>query len=575
MKNATNMHIALLLLLLITPALFAATDAKNTNSTWSTYGKLQVNDPKITANYHKGNGAQIAQIIILNSPFRDNGILPYTTTSAISQHQNSIKIQSTPGEYEPASFVIQAGKQKLQAVKIEASDLISEDKTSAINANNIDVRLVKTWFQSSDVMRRTDRDAPKRLVPELLLHDSGLVKVDYDKQTNSIRTQPTIHDTDSLLPFNLPASLNQQIWLTVLTPTEAKAGYYTGKITINATMENEEPFAETIDVSLRVLPFQLQETSMLMGQFYLARLVKPYKTYFSARGKNKTQMTKELNDMKQHGVNLMTLDHGYNPDADTSSNIASLKKQIKLIKESGFTTNPIVYVDWKVSEHNNIKHYQNKLNIIKNTFNSEGIDDFWIYNRDEKKLSILQSSIHTFDAAHNIGSKNIVAITKPNIAKHLRGYLDFALIQHRSQESTINKLKTAGIIPIAYGLPHAGEEKPETTRYTYGLKLVEKGFAGTLSYAYQAGECWDDWMHWQKSNYRPNVMAYPTSTKPIPTIQWEAWREGVDDLKYLETYAKLSGKAPRDILNDASSKNISSPDAIRNYLIEKILIFSE
>jgi hypothetical protein len=28
-------------------------------------------------------------------------------------------------------------------------------------------------------------------------------------------------------------------------------------------------------------------------------------------------------------------------------------------------------------------------------------------------------------------------------------------------------------------------------------------------------------------------MAYPTVNKPIPTIQWEGWREGVNDVRYL------------------------------------------
>jgi len=35
--------------------------------------------------------------------------------------------------------------------------------------------------------------------------------------------------------------------------------------------------------------------------------------------------------------------------------------------------------------------------------------------------------------------------------------------------------------------------------------------------------------------YREYMTAYPSSTGPIPTTQWEALREGVDDLRYLET----------------------------------------
>lgn len=580
-KNLFQTYSALLLLLSITPASFAINDtniqtnSQNDISVWTTYGDPQPNDPKITANYRRGNGNQITQIIILSNPFRDKGILPYTKIKPTDDTPQSIKIKSTAGEYESASFVIQTGEQPLQTVKIVASNLISEDSKNTIPSNNIDIRLVKTWFQSSDVMRRGDRDTPKQLVPELLLHDSELVKVDFDKQTNSIRTYPAIQDTNTLLPFNIPAHLNQQLWLTLLTPSEAKQGYYNGELTISASIKNNELYTKKLKISLRVLPFTLQDTPMLMGQFYLARLVKSKKTYFSARGKNKQQMVEELKDMKNHGVNLITVDHAYNEKDDTIKNVTSLRKQIKLIKGANLTDNPVVYVDWKVGGVHDKIQYQNKLSTIQNTFNAEGITNFWVYNRDEKKLATLKSTLHTFDAAHNIGSKNIVAVTKPKIAQHLKGYLDLALVQHKTTKATINDLKTAGVTPIAYGLPHAGEEKPETTRYTYGYALVKKGFEGTLSYAYQAGECWDDWMNWEKSNYRPNVMAYPTASDPIPTMQWEAWREAVDDLKYLETYVKLSGKTPQAILSEASANKANSSDEIRNYLIKNILIISQ
>ena len=575
MKNIAIYTFSVLSLLsttasIATPSPSAAAGNQHEVSSWTTYGEPQPNNPEITALYHRGNGNQSAQIIVLDKPFRDKGILPYTNIRTTKTSRKTLNVTSTAGEYEPASFIIQSGKRQLRAVRIVASDLINENNTSIINAGNIDIRLVKTWFQSSVAMRRTDRDKPKRLVPELLLHDNELVKVDYVKQTNSVRTKPSTRDAESLEPFNIPANLNQQIWLTVSTPLNAAPGYYNGTLTINANTLHNEAFTKTIKITLRVLPFKLQDTHMLMGQFYLARLVKPNKIHYNARGKNEEQMEHELIDMRNHGVNIMTLDHYFDSKANMSINTDSLAKQIRLIKQTINTTNPIVYIDWRVTGHNDEEFYKKKLRHIRDTFFEEGIKDFWIYNRDEKKLSILKSSLHTFRAAHDIDSRNVVAL-RPNNAKSLKGFLDYALIQHSTSKGTIRKLKAAGITPLAYGLPHAGEEKPATTRKTYGIDLVSKGFSGTISYAYQSGQCWDDWMKWEKSNYRPNVMAYPTISKPIPTLQWEAWREGVDDLKYLATYAKLSGKSPVQALNDAASRNIISPDAIRSYLIEKIL----
>lgn len=548
------------------------TSASSKGSKWTTYGDIQAGNPDITAQYKLGNGVAQVRTSILTHPISNEAVLPYSRTISGASAGDTIDFTTTAGEYEPASIVIQSGNKQLNDVVVTISDLVVESGKGDISSTNIDIRLVKAWFQSNDQMRRTDRSKQKQLLPELLLHDNELVQVDYNNQLNLVRKHPALKDASALRPFSIEPNFNQQIWITVKTPDSTMPGNYKGVLTVSAMYDGGEEFRKTISINGKVLPFKLENTKLLMGKFYLARLVKNNKkTYFNARGKNDVQMTAELNDMKRHGVNLMTVDHGYDKSGGELKNRATLSKQVKLIKQAGFTDNPIVYVDWKVGWYDDEKRYLKKMSAVKESFNSVGVDDFWIYNRDEKKLSILRSELHTFEAAHTIGSKNIVAITKPGSAKKLKGYLDLVLIQHRTSTKTINELRQSGIIPLAYGMPHAGEEKPESTRETYGFGLVKKGFSGAISYAYQSGECWDDWMQWKKSNYRPNVMAYPTAEEPIPTLQWEAWREAVDDLRYLATYAKLSGKSPETILQDANKLMISSPRAIRKYLIKKIL----
>ena len=514
----------------------------------------------------RGNGAQTARLIPLQQIYQDEGILPYTRKLDLPQ-SSQITLTATPGEYESGSFILQTGKTALKNVSITASNLTTNDKKQTINNARIDIRLVKAWFQSAKTMRRTNRNRPKILTPELLLHDNKLVKVDFDTQTNAIRHNPGINDAKTLLPFNVPAHFNQQVWVTIHVPDSTPAGTYHGTLTVKSEPDNKNNFDKNIKIQLTVLPFKLANTRLFMGQFYLAWLTKPVKTYYNARGKNTQQMLAELIDMKQHGVNQITIDHNYHNDPQA----ITLSRQIALVKQAGLTTNSIIYVDWQVNGQNNPYRYRKKLQTIQQAFTEQGIGQFWIYNKDEKKLNELVRSSHTFDAAHEIGAKNIVAVTNPQIALQLGNHLDYVLVQHKTPTKTISKLKSKGVTPIAYGLPHAGEEKPATTRYTYGFGLVEKGFAGTLSYAYQSGETWDDWMHWEKSNYRPNVMAYPTANAPIPTLQWEAWREAVDDLKYLETLVKQTGSDLKETLEKAIQNTGREPDKIRLYLIKQIL----
>ena len=45
----------------------------------------------------------------------------------------------------------------------------------------------------------------------------------------------------------------------------------------------------------------------------------------------------------------------------------------------------------------------------------------------------------------------------------------------------------------------------------------------------------------RRHHYRDHVFAYPTSNGVIDTIQWEGWREGVDDTRYVATLIKKDG----------------------------------
>ena len=126
-----------------------------------------------------------------------------------------------------------------------------------------------------------------------------------------------------------------------------------------------------------------------------------------------------------------------------------------------------------------------------------------------------------------------------------------------------------------------GEEKPETYRRKYGFKLWLDGFDGSCAYAYQTGS-WRDpsgWDDWGSDKWRPHILAYPTLSRPIPTLQLEGWREAIDDLRYLTLFLSLSkvekypssGKNRRMLLQTLlSSKIPDDPRELRRLIIERI-----
>ena len=92
--------------------------------------------------------------------------------------------------------------------------------------------------------------------------------------------------------------------------------------------------------------------------------------------------------------------------------------------------------------------------------------------------------------------------------------------------------------------PQVGNEEPETYRRHYGLELWKAGFDGAMDYAYQHGfgHVWNDF---DNPRYRDHVFAYPTLNGVVDTIEWEGFREGVDDVRYVTTLLQCveQGKA--------------------------------
>ena len=69
---------------------------------------------------------------------------------------------------------------------MKASELKGD--AGPIPASAVDIKVVKCWYQSGSAWHNQKQDKSKRvLVPELLLNDETLVKVDREKQENYVK----------------------------------------------------------------------------------------------------------------------------------------------------------------------------------------------------------------------------------------------------------------------------------------------------------------------------------------------------------------------------------------------------
>ena len=92
---------------------------------------------------------------------------------------------------------------------------------------------------------------------------------------------------------------------------------------------------------------------------------------------------------------------------------------------------------------------------------------------------------------------------------------------------------------------HTGPENPEFNRRQNGFAAYLSGYTALCNYCHEFGAYNDD-----SVGYRPMILAYGHYRGSIDTLQWEGFREGVDDIRYATLAVKLARKAAKSKKTD-------------------------
>lgn len=504
----------------------------------------------------KGEGFEV---LVVPEPITNYKILPFTENIENAVQSDTISNTAARDSYEPASFVIRTGDAPLRDVEIEWDDLRAEVKDERGNISYsflpkslIDVRVVKCWYQAGATMRDTMH---KLLTPELLLHDDDMVKVDYAGQINMIKNYKKIADSDELKPFSIPAKKNKQIWLTVYVTKDVRQGNYQGQLRIKSGM-----IMQQISLKIRVLPVALPPPMLEYALFYDGHLGDPNQPLIEAKAnvKTKKQMKADLEDMIAHGLTNATVWHRVGSDkSQWGKDWARLQQVLDIRKEIGWGGKPLLYLDWATNFKNDPDVYQEKIRQIISLAQENSIKDVYIYGVDEKIGQELAALKPLYKTVHAAGAKNFVAGGLNQFLKYTDNLIDILVahgpIPSASDEcpfcagtAQVAKAKQQGQKVYVYSNPHSGLEQPETYRQNYGVNLYFSGVDGTLNWIYQSAGNGNDhqfsgWNDWTRADIRSFIMAYPTVSEPIPTVQWEGWRQGVNDIRFLTLAQQRSG----------------------------------
>ncbi len=422
------------------------------------------------------------------------------------QKTNSVALFASPGEYEPFSFALQP-KVRLTDVWIQAEAL--SGPAGVIPANEVVVRSAEGGFGANRLLLRLGRS------------------------------------------WDMPAWSKELFWVTVHVPLGTRPGTYSGRVVVTS---DGQPVAH-VNVSLEVLPIELEEPPFLLGWHY-------------AWPGSVELLRRTLKDMREHGMTNVGPLYGFHMpihDDDTSQ----LGLFIEEYKKAGFTK-PIMFaapMNLTVSDlvgygPLNSKRFQQKyievmLKLHRETLKHDvpvifSIGDEFT-NKGRKGVEYAgQLAKFVFEELPEIcvtsdmnGYMEVLAMAPYlNYANFNNGW--DGIDNHNRGRRLLNADFIQELKQKTGAIPHfvnAGKG-----RFPFGFffwRMSQYGVVGKVEWFYNLQGT---------GGGRGSVVKIRGQTI-IPTVDYELSREGVDDLKYLCKLEKLirQAKTERKGLEEAGT----------------------
>ena len=514
--------------------------------------------------------------VVLEAPTVTNDRILPTSLVTTRRTADELVLSACPGEYEPASFVV-ASFRDLAGLTVTCSRLTSP--RGVIDASHLDAKLVKCWYQAfgEPWSGGVSFQRGKVLLPELLVNDDNLVRVDLEERRNLLRVADpqtgdtryedvtgdnpaltadlVIRDADKLQPVGIPAGQARQFWVTVHVPSEAAPGAYEGALTVCCEGSQEVK----LPIRLTVHPFRLTDSVVDQSMFYRGQLSGSDVPVLDRDGnkKTETQYAAELRDMVAHGVSSPLL---YQPPA----NMDLTRRALEIRRDAGVSTGRLYLCSWGVGPEDmsdGARESRRVLGNLRELARELGYRELYNFGPDEPTVERVREQIAPWRLLHELGWKVYLACNvltdstgriRADLWSEIRGSVDLFVVGRPPNTTLARTLQDAGCEIYNYANPQCGIEEPETYRRNYGLVLWRAGYNGAMNYAYQHGfgscdHMWNDFDAAELAHpYRDHVMAYPTSDGVVDTLQWEGYREGVDDLRYLSTLLQTIREARED-----------------------------
>lgn len=474
-----------------------------------------------------------------------------------------VRLIAAKDEYEPASFVLFPFRDR--TLTFAVADL--KTKSGAVlSASNLDLKVVKVWLQNGNAWYSYFADPGLVPVPELLLKDETLIRTDFDSKANFAKVirngrveylwisperqldssfaehgwltfssfrymREQFADAKELQPVSFLTGKFKQMWLTAHIPADQPEGLYRGSIAIR---DEKGKSVGSIPLAVRVLPFVLPEPLApdLKRDFPVTLYGGPsVERFMQLNGGDRELALKQdraiLANMLAHNLRNPMLE-GLDPD------------HIALMKELGFPMKTLIGSQWRfpwaktpdgkdfrkdmydAAEQDAAqkaefirKHVGPDAKLIVMGGDEPGAKDIRLLGRAYRPYH--EHGLGIFCAGHDgIYNKG--------------GYLyDLMPLAEPPESPKSTKMPPLlGCYSGFYAVQHNGSENPDFVRRQHGLAGYKNGHSCIVNYEFAFGP-WNDLAY---DLYKPMILAYPTREGLVDTLEWEGFREAVDDIRY-------------------------------------------
>ncbi len=334
-----------------------------------------------------------------------------------------------------------------------------------------------------------------------------------------------------LLAENTPRYLlpqtTQQYYLLIDLPADAPAGNYRSSLCLNGEGIN----AQTMTLTLEVYPFALTSAD----EFYLAMYNGDKKFDFLAQPETRAGDILRLRDMRAHNMNsvIFPQKRWVSPEDFRECYL----RVNALLDECGFPRHPMPY------------HNQNLTaeitSAVKDIVQNTGLREILFYPVDEPFNRKLDLARRLYSEAKKIPGIRTYSTVTQNCVDALGSDLDICCYTVTAQAKFQPDRIRAAFARTGqefWWYSNASREYPAAVRYKAGFFFHRSGAKGQLYWAYDNFQ--QDPFNDFDDQQADHTAVYINGGKILTTLQWEAIREGIDDLRYLRTLEKILAEKP-------------------------------